>query len=69
MPVYVLFHELAGLLCLYACTGADIGFQKGGVSGELLTKTRHFRAHTCNVFSFFMKFRGPPKKGGGGGGS
>ena len=39
----------------------DTGFRKGGGLGKV-----RFRALMCDVFSLFMKFRGPPKEGGGG---
>ena len=44
--------------------GADTGFRKGA-GKQLSTKTRHIRAHACNIFSLFMKSLGVPQKGGG----
>ena len=43
-------------------------FSVGGSNkaSELLLKRIKFAAHTCNCFSLFMKFGGPPKGGGGG---
>ena len=44
--------------------GVDTGFQKWGV--WVTTKMQCILANVCDVFSLFMKFRGPPKEGGGG---
>ena len=46
-------------------SGADNGFGKGG--GRFRVTDKRFHTHAHNVFSFFMKFGGPPIAGGGGG--
>ena len=46
-------------------SGADTGFLKGGWVQVTVNYENAEYSHTCNVFSLFMKFGGPPKWEGG----